>query len=156
MLEQRTNGSAEAWAQETRGLVGRAKERAERVRGEARAAAKAAAMELAEEALVRSVVDESHWRGGCASGGVGGSTEEAVSGAAASAGCGGVRGAEDNGANIATTQCVVCLSAPKDSLLLPCKHMAMCAECTRAVWETSRLCPVCRARISQCVYNIYV
>jgi hypothetical protein len=26
--------------------------------------------------------------------------------------------------------CVVCLAAPKDSLLLPCKHLAMCAECT--------------------------
>eukprot|EP00959_Pyramimonas_sp_CCMP1952_P187966 3930335-Pyramimonas_sp.AAC.1 len=57
MLEQRGNGDAEAWAKEMRGLVGRAKEWAECVRGEARAAAKAAAMELAEDALVRSVTD---------------------------------------------------------------------------------------------------
>eukprot|EP00976_Prorocentrum_cordatum_P116299 1196142-Prorocentrum_minimum.AAC.2 len=157
MLKQCGNGGAEAWAEEMWALVGWAKERTERVRGKARAAAEAAAMELLEEALVRSVVDESYRWGGCASGGAGGSAEEAAaSGAAASAGCGGARGAEDGASSSAGTQCVVCLSAPKDSLVLPCKHMAMCADCMRAVWETSRLCLVCRARISHCVYNIYV
>eukprot|EP00959_Pyramimonas_sp_CCMP1952_P356150 7458651-Pyramimonas_sp.AAC.1 len=155
MLEQRTNGSTEAWAEETRGLVGLAKERAERVRGEMRAAAKAAAMELAEEALVRSVVDESHGHGGCTCGGAEGSAEEAAvsAGAAASAGCEGALDAEDGASSSAATRCVVCLLAsPKESLVPPCKHVAMCAECTRAVWETSRLCPACRAPISQCMY----
>eukprot|EP00959_Pyramimonas_sp_CCMP1952_P464070 9485989-Pyramimonas_sp.AAC.2 len=140
-----------------RGLVGRAKERAERVRGEARVAAKAAAMELAEEALVRSVVDESYGQGGCASGGAGGSSaQEAAAAGAAASGCGGAHGAEDGASSSEATQCVVCLSAPKDSLVLPCKHVAMCVECTRVVWETSQLCPLCRAWISQCVYNMYL
>ena len=54
--------------------------------------------------------------------------------------------------------CVVCLEAPKDSLLLPCKHMAMCAECTKAVFTSSSQpqCPVCRSRIVDCVYNVYL
>jgi hypothetical protein len=33
--------------------------------------------------------------------------------------------------------CVVCLAAPKNSLLLPCKHIAMCAECTKAILKSS-------------------
>jgi hypothetical protein len=52
--------------------------------------------------------------------------------------------------------CVVCLAAPKDSLLLPCKHLAMCAECTHAVFTSSNQCPVCRSRIADCVYNVYL
>jgi hypothetical protein len=45
--------------------------------------------------------------------------------------------------------CVVCLEAPKDSVVLPCKHLAMCAECTKAVFTSScePKCPVCRSRI---------
>eukprot|EP00242_Pyramimonas_sp_CCMP2087_P016652 CAMPEP_0198207172 /NCGR_PEP_ID=MMETSP1445-20131203/10654_1 /TAXON_ID=36898 /ORGANISM="Pyramimonas sp., Strain CCMP2087" /LENGTH=540 /DNA_ID=CAMNT_0043880117 /DNA_START=309 /DNA_END=1928 /DNA_ORIENTATION=+ len=35
------------------------------------------------------------------------------------------------------SSCVVCLAAPKDSLLLPCKHLAMCAGCTKAVMTSS-------------------
>eukprot|EP00959_Pyramimonas_sp_CCMP1952_P446560 9350219-Pyramimonas_sp.AAC.2 len=58
----------------------------------------------------------------------------------------------------AATQCVVCLPAPKDSLVLPSKHMHARSGVhgVHAVWELSWLCPVCRARISQCVYTIYV
>jgi hypothetical protein len=54
--------------------------------------------------------------------------------------------------------CVVCLEAPKNSLLLPCKHVSMCAECTKAVFTSSSQpqCPVCRSRIVDCVYNMYL
>jgi hypothetical protein len=54
--------------------------------------------------------------------------------------------------------CVVCLKAPKDSLLLPCKLLAMCAECTQAVfaWSSQPQCPVCRSRITDCIYSVFL
>jgi rubrerythrin len=53
--------------------------------------------------------------------------------------------------------CVVCLAAPEDSLLLPCKHIAMCAECTKTVVasRSQPQCPVCRSRIAECVYGVF-
>jgi hypothetical protein len=53
--------------------------------------------------------------------------------------------------------CVVCLEAPKNALLLPCKHIAICAECTKAVLASSSQpqCPVCRSRIVDCVYGVF-
>jgi hypothetical protein len=53
--------------------------------------------------------------------------------------------------------CVVCMSAPKNALLLPCKHMAMCGECTKKVScpkTNSGQCPLCRANIMEVVYDI--
>jgi hypothetical protein len=54
--------------------------------------------------------------------------------------------------------CIVCLAAPKDSLVLPCKHVAMCAECTKTVFTSSRQprCPVCRSRIAECIYGLFL
>ena len=53
--------------------------------------------------------------------------------------------------------CVVCLAAPKDSVVLPCKHLAMCAECTKAVFTSisQPRCPVCRLRIEDCIYGMF-
>ena len=52
---------------------------------------------------------------------------------------------------------IVCLESPKNALLLPCKHIAMCAECTRTVLASSRQpqCPVRRSRIVDCVYGVF-
>jgi hypothetical protein len=52
--------------------------------------------------------------------------------------------------------CVVCLAAPKDSLLLPCNHMTMCAECTEEVLSSSSQpqCPVCGSRVIDCIYGL--
>jgi len=40
--------------------------------------------------------------------------------------------------------CVVCLSEPKDTTVLPCRHMCMCSECARALRHQSNRCPICR------------
>jgi hypothetical protein len=52
--------------------------------------------------------------------------------------------------------CVVCLAAQRDSLLLPCKHMTMCAECTEAVLSSSSQpqCPVCGSSVVDCIYGL--
>ena len=42
-----------------------------------------------------------------------------------------------------TSQCVVCLEAPRTTALFPCKHMHMCANC--AVQCNS--CPICRSTV---------
>lgn len=36
--------------------------------------------------------------------------------------------------------CVVCFDGPKDTAVLPCKHLCACTECAPAL----RTCPICR------------
>ncbi|CAN0535843.1 unnamed protein product, partial [Ectocarpus sp. 12 AP-2014] len=38
-------------------------------------------------------------------------------------------------------ECVICLTDPKNTLLLPCRHLCVCTECFRHVDK----CPVCRS-----------
>jgi len=46
-------------------------------------------------------------------------------------------------------ECVICYDGPKDMLLLPCAHIATCQSCTSEIMRTTKLCPVCRTRVSQ-------
>lgn len=43
--------------------------------------------------------------------------------------------------------CVVCQTASKSVLLLPCRHMCLCAECSRR--NEMVKCPLCRVKIEQ-------
>jgi hypothetical protein len=48
------------------------------------------------------------------------------------------------------TQCVVCFDAPKDHLVLPCKHLCVCEACAEQLTKTrTPTCPVCREPIQQ-------
>ena len=49
--------------------------------------------------------------------------------------------------------CVVCLDAPRDSVLLPCGHFSMCMACAAQVLQaaTQPGCPICRAEVK--AYN---
>ena len=38
-------------------------------------------------------------------------------------------------------ECIVCLTNPKSTTLLPCRHLCVCAECFPHIDK----CPVCRA-----------
>jgi hypothetical protein len=50
------------------------------------------------------------------------------------------------------TQCVVCMDAPKDHLIVPCGHMCVCAGCAEQLTKTrTPTCPVCREPIQQTV-----
>jgi hypothetical protein len=44
--------------------------------------------------------------------------------------------------------CVVCLTAPKDTVLVPCRHLSTCLACTRRLAGAPQPlhCPVCRTR----------
>lgn len=43
--------------------------------------------------------------------------------------------------------CVVCLVAPKDTAMLPCRHMCCCQQCARRVCLSNNKCPICRADV---------
>eukprot|EP00756_Hemistasia_phaeocysticola_P048873 Hpha_TRINITY_DN23286_c0_g1::TRINITY_DN23286_c0_g1_i1::g.30289::m.30289 len=42
-------------------------------------------------------------------------------------------------------ECCVCLGAPKDTLLLPCRHLCLCSGCA----EQCSFCPLCRTNVTQ-------
>eukprot|EP00667_Euglena_gracilis_P003991 EG_transcript_4007 len=43
--------------------------------------------------------------------------------------------------------CVICCSEPKSTVILPCRHLAMCVGCAGQVKE----CPLCRTGVQQCI-----
>lgn len=59
----------------------------------------------------------------------------------------------DNGEPMAR-ECIVCYDGQKNMLLLPCAHICTCISCTQYIMYSTKLCPVCRTKISQ-VMRIY-
>jgi len=45
------------------------------------------------------------------------------------------------------TDCVICLSEPRDTAVLPCRHMCFCSYCAGIVRLQCDRCPVCRQRV---------
>lgn len=44
-------------------------------------------------------------------------------------------------------RCVVCLGRDKETICLPCEHMAACDRCMHTIQEKNNKCPICRAEI---------
>jgi hypothetical protein len=44
-------------------------------------------------------------------------------------------------------ECVVCLSEPRDTTILPCNHMCLCASCAELMRTQTNKCPICRAPV---------
>jgi len=44
-------------------------------------------------------------------------------------------------------ECVICMSSVRDTTVLPCRHMCMCAECAKVLRLQSNKCPICRTAI---------
>ncbi|KAJ2157192.1 hypothetical protein GGF46_004670 [Coemansia sp. RSA 552] len=42
------------------------------------------------------------------------------------------------------TQCAICLSDDRDTVMLPCRHLCMCRECANTYRQQSNKCPICR------------
>ena len=38
-------------------------------------------------------------------------------------------------------ECVICLEAPRNAVLLPCRHLCVCDDCLREIDS----CPICRS-----------
>jgi hypothetical protein len=47
------------------------------------------------------------------------------------------------------TQCVVCMDAPKDRIVLPCMHLCACGPCAQRLLELDAPCPVCRGPVER-------
>lgn len=44
--------------------------------------------------------------------------------------------------------CVICMTAPRDTTVLPCRHMCLCADCAKILRFQSNKCPVCREKVA--------
>ncbi|KAJ9181590.1 hypothetical protein P3X46_009706 [Hevea brasiliensis] len=58
-----------------------------------------------------------------------------------------VEGAVD--ANDPGKECVICLSEPRDTTVLPCRHMCMCSECAKVLRYQTNRCPICRQPVER-------
>ncbi|KAL1803869.1 hypothetical protein ACET3Z_032516 [Daucus carota] len=57
--------------------------------------------------------------------------------------------AESFNDNDSGKECVVCMTEPRDTAVLPCRHMCMCSECSKALRLQSNKCPICRQPIEE-------
>ncbi|KAL0375091.1 UNVERIFIED_CONTAM: putative E3 ubiquitin-protein ligase LOG2 [Sesamum radiatum] len=46
-------------------------------------------------------------------------------------------------------ECVICLSEPRDTTVLPCRHMCMCSECAKVLTLQTNKCPICRQPVER-------
>ncbi|KAL8121705.1 putative E3 ubiquitin-protein ligase LUL4 isoform X1 [Apium graveolens] len=46
-------------------------------------------------------------------------------------------------------ECVICMTEPRDTAVLPCRHMCLCSECAKALRIQSNNCPICRQPIEE-------
>lgn len=46
-------------------------------------------------------------------------------------------------------ECVICLSEPRDTTVLPCRHMCMCSGCAKVLRFQTNRCPICRQPVEK-------
>lgn len=66
----------------------------------------------------------------------------AGSGGTGAAGGGGAGADEDLDTD--SSECVICLSDPRQVAVYPCRHMCMCSSCAEALPAQGNKCPICR------------
>jgi len=49
------------------------------------------------------------------------------------------------------SECMICLTEVKDTLIMPCGHMCVCDTCGKSLVENKHSCPVCRGHISSLI-----
>jgi len=42
-------------------------------------------------------------------------------------------------------ECVICMSEPRDTLILPCRHLCLCQLCADSLRYQANNCPICRS-----------
>jgi hypothetical protein len=71
----------------------------------------------------------------------------AAGGGAAAAG-----GGEGSDAESEERLCVICLVSPRDTTVLPCRHLCMCHECAQELRKQSSKCPICRNHVESLLH----
>lgn len=46
-------------------------------------------------------------------------------------------------------ECIICLSEPRDTTVLPCRHMCMCSGCAQLLRFQTDRCPICRQPVQR-------
>jgi len=54
-------------------------------------------------------------------------------------------------ATYSTQECVICMSSPRNTVVLPCRHLCLCLECSHALQEQTNRCPICRTAVESLV-----
>ncbi|CAH8356383.1 unnamed protein product [Eruca vesicaria subsp. sativa] len=62
---------------------------------------------------------------------------------------GGDDGEGDDDGNDPGKECVICLSEPRDTTVLPCRHMCMCSGCAKVLRFQTNRCPICRQPVER-------
>ena len=44
-------------------------------------------------------------------------------------------------------ECVICMAEPRTTVLIPCRHLCLCADCAQALRQQTHKCPICRSGI---------
>ncbi|XP_071796709.1 E3 ubiquitin-protein ligase MGRN1-like [Asterias amurensis] len=52
---------------------------------------------------------------------------------------------EDEFADDVGSDCVICMSDARDTLILPCRHLCLCSTCADSLRYQASCCPICRA-----------
>ncbi|CAN6351112.1 unnamed protein product [Urochloa humidicola] len=55
----------------------------------------------------------------------------------------------DADADDAGKECVICLSEPRDTAVMPCRHLCLCSECAKTLRFQSNKCPICRQPVEK-------
>lgn len=53
-----------------------------------------------------------------------------------------------NGQNGRAAECIICLSEPRDTTVLPCRHLCFCGHCAAIIRLQCDRCPICRQKVS--------
>ncbi|KAL1188554.1 putative E3 ubiquitin-protein ligase LUL3 [Cardamine amara subsp. amara] len=48
-------------------------------------------------------------------------------------------------------ECVICLTEPKDTAIMPCRHLCLCSDCAKELRFQSNKCPICREPIKELI-----
>ena len=48
--------------------------------------------------------------------------------------------------------CVICLVNPRDTTVLPCRHMCLCSDCAGELRKQTSKCPICRNQIESLLH----
>lgn len=49
---------------------------------------------------------------------------------------------------VGSGECIICLAEPRDTAVLPCRHMCFCSHCAGVARLQCERCPVCRQKVS--------
>jgi len=55
--------------------------------------------------------------------------------------------AADSGESQEERLCSICMSEKVDTIILPCKHMCVCFDCSKDLRSKTNKCPICRGKI---------